>query len=124
MGTFWIIKNKSVFIKNRKMEDPNVKDYKDMTPEEKAAQIDKEEDEYFDQLMTAMRNAPLPEGEEEDDVAYFANHPLNCKEITPEMMEKPEFAALANLAYEGTPEEVCKNFKEQALESLETVIMK
>lgn len=40
------------------------------------------------------------------------------------MMERPEFSALQNIAYDGTPEEVCRNFKEQALESLDMVVKK
>jgi hypothetical protein len=28
------------------------------------------------------------------------------------------------LAYDGTPEEVCRNFKEHALESLDTIVKK
>jgi len=60
----------------------------------------------------------------DDDVEYFANHPLNCKELTPEVLARPEFQALHALAYEGTPEEVCKNFKEHAMEALHDVIMK
>ena len=39
-------------------------------------------------------------------------------------MEQPEFKALQDLAYDGTPEEVCKNFKEHAMEALHDVIMK
>jgi hypothetical protein len=34
---------------------------------------------------------PRDPNEVDDDVEYFTNHPLNCKEITPEMMEMPEF---------------------------------
>jgi hypothetical protein len=39
-------------------------------------------------------------------------------------MERPEFQALHAMAYDGTPEEVCKNFKEHAMEALHDVIMK
>jgi hypothetical protein len=58
------------------------------------------------------------------DEDYFANHPLTCRELTPEMLEKPEFQALQNLAYDGTPEEVCHNFKNHAYEALGKVIGK
>jgi len=58
----------------------------------------------------------------EDDLEYFKNHPLNCKELTPEMLERPEIVALQHLAYDGTPAEVCLNFKNQAYEALTTVI--
>lgn len=27
----------------------------------------------------------------DEDVEYFINHPLNAKELTPEMLELPEF---------------------------------
>lgn len=47
----------------------------------------------------------------EKDIEYFVNHPLNVRQVTPEMLELPEFQALQNLAYEGTPEEIAKNFK-------------
>ncbi len=30
----------------------------------------------------------------EDDLEYFKNHPLNCRELTPEMLERPEIIAL------------------------------
>lgn len=33
-------------------------------------------------------------------------HPLNCKELTPEMLERPEYQALQALAYEGSKSEV------------------
>jgi len=57
-------------------------------------------------------------------VDYFTNHPLFCKELTPEMLEQPEIQALQSLAYDGTPEEVCRNFKDHAFEALEKVLKK
>jgi hypothetical protein len=27
----------------------------------------------------------------DEDIKYFTNHPLNCREITPEMLQRPEF---------------------------------
>ena len=38
------------------------------------------------------------------------------------MLERPEILALQHLAYDGTPAEVCLNFKNQAYEALSTVI--
>lgn len=40
------------------------------------------------------------------------------------MLEQPEFAALQDLAYEGTPEEVCRNFRNHAMEALDTLLKK
>jgi tetratricopeptide (TPR) repeat protein len=40
------------------------------------------------------------------------------------MMEKPEFAALQNLSYDGTPEEQCRNFRNHAMESLDMILKK
>lgn len=62
--------------------------------------------------------------EEEADLDEFLNHPLNCKKITPEMLELPEFQALQAMAYEGSPDEVGKNFLTHALEQLEKVLLK
>ena len=45
-----------------------------------------------------------------------------CKELTPEMLERPEFKALQELAYDGTPEEQCRNFKDHAFEALNKVL--
>jgi hypothetical protein len=49
---------------------------------------------------------------------------MTCKELTPEMLEKPEFAALQNMAYDGTPEEVCRNFRHHAMEALDMILKK
>lgn len=38
------------------------------------------------------------------------------------MLDNPAIVALQHLAYDGTPEEVCTNFKNQAYEALTTVI--
>jgi hypothetical protein len=67
--------------------------FDDMNEEEKAAYIEKEEDEYFEMLLKSFQNDPNKPTIEED-IEFFKNHPLNCKELTPEMMEKPEFKAL------------------------------
>jgi len=93
-----------------------------MTPEEKAKLIEQEEDEYFEAMMQAFANSPATD--DQDDIEYFTNHPLNCKELTPEVMARPEFQALQSLAYDGTPEEVCSNFRDHAFEALNTVLSK
>jgi len=38
------------------------------------------------------------------------------------MLKRSEIAALQHLTYDGTPAEVCLNFKYQAYEALTTVI--
>lgn len=40
------------------------------------------------------------------------------------MLERPEFQALQELAYDGTPEEQCRNFKNHAMEALSDVLLK
>lgn len=40
------------------------------------------------------------------------------------MLEKPEFQALQQLAYDGTPEEVCRNFKNHAMDALNVILEK
>ena len=58
------------------------------------------------------------------DIEFFVNHPLNCTKITPETLERPEFQALAALAYDGTPDEVAKNFLNHGYDHLNKVITK
>ena len=65
------------------VQEPN------LTPEEKRALIEKEEDEYFEAMMKAYQAGP--QNDVDDDIEYFKTHPLTCKELTPEMMEQPEF---------------------------------
>ena len=63
----------------------------------------------------------LPERTEEEveaDWEDWLQHPLNCKELTPAMMEREEFQALQAMAFEGTPLEVARNFKNHAYEQL------
>jgi len=95
-----------------------------LTPEELAKQKEEEEDKYFEEMLAAFQKIPRTDKEVDDDIEFFTNHPLNCKELTAEMLDKPEFKALQNLAYEGTPEEVCKNFKNHALEALSALLLK
>ena len=51
-------------------------------------------------------------------------HPLNAREITPEMLERPEYQALQELAFEGTPNEVATNFKTHGYSQLGKVLLK
>lgn len=60
----------------------------------------------------------------DDDIEYFARHPMTCKELTPEILAQPEMQALQNLAYEGTPEDVCRNFRNHAMEALDMLAKK
>ena len=70
-------------------------------------------------------NMPKRTQEEIDkDMEEWAQHPLNCSELTPEMLEKPEFQALMNLAHEGEPIEVATNFKNHAYEGLSKLLMR
>jgi tetratricopeptide (TPR) repeat protein len=50
-------------------------------------------------------------------------HPLNCKELTPEMLERPEYQALQALAYEGSKSEVAQNFLHHALDQLGKILL-
>ena len=70
-------------------------------------------DEQFEQLVAQMPKRSDEEAER--DLEEFVAHPLNCSKVTPEMLESPEYQALQNMAYEGTPLEVAKNFLEHAL---------
>jgi hypothetical protein len=40
------------------------------------------------------------------DIDFFVNHPLNARELTPEMLQMPEFQALSALQHDGTPDEI------------------
>lgn len=61
--------------------------------------------------------------EVEEDVENFLMHPLNCKELTPEMLERPEYQALQALAYEGSKSEVAQNFLHHALDQLGKILL-
>ena len=50
-------------------------------------------DDITDEEFERMR-ANMPKRTEEEieaDFEEWMNHPLNCKELTPEMLERPEF---------------------------------
>ena len=59
----------------------------------------------------------------DEDVEFFLNHPLNAKELTPEMLELPEYQALMNLAWDGTPDEVAENFRKHGFEHLGNITL-
>jgi len=48
--------------------------------------------------------------EEDPSLKELFDHPLNANKITPELLARPEFAALQSLVYEGEPEEIAQNF--------------
>lgn len=73
--------------------------------------------------MCAQVPKMTPE-EQEADMEEWVNHPLNCREITPEMLERPEWQALMQLAHEGEPIEVQNNFKHHAYEGLGKLLLK
>ncbi len=77
-------------------------DYEDMT------------DEQFEAFKRSMPK--MTEEEQAEALEEWRNHPLNAKEITPEMLERPEYQALMAMAHEGTPLEVQNNFKHHAYE--------
>ena len=79
-------------------------------------------DEQFEALVEQMPKRSQEEAER--DLEEFVKHPLNCSEVTPEMLEQPEYQALQAMAYDGSPEEVAKNFLEHALKQLEAVLLK
>lgn len=77
-------------------------------------EIEQLTDEEYAKMKAAL---PKRTQEEQDrDLEEWMAHPLNCKEPTAAMLERPEFQALQNLAYEGTPIEVATNFKNHAYE--------
>ena len=81
------------------MEQTKKEETKAEVPEtaaEKAARIEQEEDEYFDQMLTAFQASDAAKNYDADeDVEYFTNHPLMVKEITPEMIDNnPDLQAM------------------------------
>lgn len=80
------------------------------------------QDDYSQEWPTSI---PKRSQEEiQKDIEFFANHPLNARKITPDMLQQPEFQALAALAYDGTPEEVAKNFLNHGYGHLDKVVLK
>lgn len=78
-------------------------------------------DEEFEAFMAKQPKRSREEAEAE--VEEFLNHPLHCKELTPEAMERPEFQALQAMAYEGDKKEVAENFLNHGLEQLQKVLL-
>lgn len=79
--------------------------------------------DFYDIMQARYKDMPPRTQEEiEDDINYFVNHPLNAKSFTPEMLDLPEYQALQQLAYEGTPEDVAKNFKVNSIPPLITFV--
>ncbi len=71
-----------------------------------------------------IANQPKRTREEaEAEVEAFLSHPLNCRDLTPEALQRPEFQALQALAFEGEPNEVAKNFLNHGLEQLSRVLL-
>lgn len=79
-------------------------------------------DEQFEAMRASFPK--LTPEEEEKEMEEWINHPLNCKELTPEMLDRPEFQALQAMAFEGTPMEVQNNFKNHAYNQLGHLLMK
>lgn len=79
-------------------------------------------DEQFEALAASF---PKRTQEEADaDLEEFMKHPLNCKELTPEILAQPEYQALQEMAFEGNPSEVAKNFLTHGLDQLSKVLLK
>ena len=93
-------------------------------PQPFTADMDLEDmtDDQFEALAAQLPKM-TPE-EQEADMEEWINHPLNCKELTPEMLERPEFQALMAMAHEGEPIEVQNNFKNHAYEHLGRLLLK
>lgn len=65
-----------------------------------------------------------PQAEIDADIDFFVNHPLNARQLTPEMLELPEFQALQALQHDGSPDEIATNFLNHGYDSLNKVVMK
>lgn len=63
------------------------------------------DDDEFEAYVAAHRSERT-QAEIDEDLESFLKHPMNCKELTPEMLNMPEFQALQDLAHEGEPDEV------------------
>ena len=84
------------------------------------------QDDITDEQIEAMA-AAMPKSTPEQieaDLEEWVNHPLNCKELTPKMLEQPEFQALMQMSHEGTPQEVAENFKNHAYDHLGALLLK
>jgi hypothetical protein len=56
------------------------------------ADVEEDEDAEYEAMMAAAKALPpRTQKEIDEDIDEFCNHPLNCKKITPEMLDRPEF---------------------------------
>ncbi len=87
-------------------------------PNQAAAGGDLDLDDMTDDQFEAWAKAQpkMTEEEQAEAMEEWVNHPLNCRELTPEMLERPEYQALMALSHEGSPMEVQNNFKHHAYE--------
>ncbi|KZT71606.1 hypothetical protein DAEQUDRAFT_665966, partial [Daedalea quercina L-15889] len=64
--------------------------------------------------MVGPAHVPLPQpAPVEEKMAAFDSVPLFMKSLPEDALGDPTVAALQSLAYEGTPDEIAQNFKEQ-----------
>lgn len=66
--------------------------------------------------MSSYGPRELTQAEIDEKLASFDNIPLFMKSLPEDDAENPVIAALQDLAYEGTPDEIATNFKEQGNE--------
>jgi hypothetical protein len=85
-------------------------------------EIEQCDDATFEAMVAKFPK--LSPEEFDKEMEEFRTHPINCKELTPEMLKRPEFQALQEMAYDGTPVEVAKNFLHHAIESLSKLLLK
>ncbi|KXN86297.1 Hsp70/Hsp90 co-chaperone cns1 [Leucoagaricus sp. SymC.cos] len=67
-------------------------------------------------MSTGLGPLPAPEQSVQDALAGFDDIPLFMKSLPGDDSENPALSALQSLAYEGTPDEIAQNFKEQGNE--------
>jgi small subunit ribosomal protein S7e len=81
-----------------------------------------DEDTLWETFLAANKN--MSQEEQDNMMDDFVEHPLNAKTLDVKCLDRPEFAALHALAYEGTKEEVANNFRTHGYKSLEKLIQK
>ena len=84
-----------------------------------------QDDDITDAEFEAMvANMPkMTQEEQERDLEDFINHPLNCRELTPEMLQNENFQALMAMQQEGTDLERQQNFKNHAYDHLGKLLL-
>lgn len=91
----------------------------------KKEESDEDSDSYvIDGIDYKALASQRTQEDRDNDMEEFLAHPLNCKEITPEILQRPEYQALQEMAFDGTSEEVAKNFSDHGMSSLEKVLLK